>query len=364
MHILILGGTGAMGVPLVEQLAQEPENNVVVTSRVPHRSSDRVKYIQGDAHDQRFLDEILETHKKFDAIVDFMIYNTEEFRGKVSKVTAATGQYLFLSSSRVYDKANGLLTEESARLLDRSSDTEYLKTEEYALAKARQEDLLEQSGKKNWTIIRPYITYNTERLQLGIFEKESWLYRAMHGRTIVFPRDIAERQTTLSYGGDVAKCIALLIGKEKALGEKVHITAPESIPWRDVLEIYLDTLEEQLGKRSTVVYSDSPEWLRDIKKNYDVVRYDRLYDRRFDNTKLYSLCGLKPSFLTPQEGLAMCLTTFIKGNGALKKVHWKYEAYVDRMTGGFTPLYEIPGMRGKWRYIKNRYMPLERIAKK
>ena len=40
--------------------------------------------------------------------------------------------------------------------------------------------------------------------QLGVLEKELWLYRALNGRTIVFSKDIAEKSTTLTYGYDVA----------------------------------------------------------------------------------------------------------------------------------------------------------------
>ena len=85
-----------------------------------------------------------------------------------------------------YANENGRITEKSKRLLDVCTDEEYLKTDEYALTKVRQENILLSSGKKNWTIIRPYITYNVERLQLGVYEKENWLYRALHGRSIVF----------------------------------------------------------------------------------------------------------------------------------------------------------------------------------
>lgn len=52
-------------------------------------------------------------------------------------------------------------------------DEDYIKTDEYALQKARQENILLGSKYKNWTIIRPYITYNKERLQLGVLEKKS-----------------------------------------------------------------------------------------------------------------------------------------------------------------------------------------------
>lgn len=343
-----------MGVPLVEILSEK--NQVFVTSRKP-RTSDRqsVQNLQGDAHEDAFLTRILEEHAPFDAIVDFMVYHTEEFQARVPLLLSAARQYIFLSSSRVYANSEEPITEASPRLLEVSTDRDYLETDEYALAKARQEDALENSGSRNWTIVRPYITYHVRRLQLGVFEKERWLFRALHGRTIVFPQQIAERYTTLTYGGDVAAGISMLAGNEKAFGEKVHITAPEPVKWGDALDIYLNTLERLTGRRTPVLYTQSPQWLRDVKKNYDAVRYDRLFDRRFDNSKFHSLCGEYP-FVPAAQGLRMCLTQFIQQNAGFQELHWKYEAYVDRIAGERTPLREIPGLRNKRRYFASRWL--------
>ena len=74
----------------------------------------------------------------------------------------------------------------------------WIATDEYALAKARQENILLTTNKKNWTIIRPYKTYNNNRLQLGMYEKEEWLYRLMMGKTLVFPTELKKRKTTLT----------------------------------------------------------------------------------------------------------------------------------------------------------------------
>ena len=89
MKILVLGGTGAMGVDLVKILGKRCEN-VMVTSRSERKSEfDNIKFIKGDAHDTTFLQSLL--NEKFDAIVDFMVYNTEEFRLR---------RDLFLNSTR------------------------------------------------------------------------------------------------------------------------------------------------------------------------------------------------------------------------------------------------------------------------
>ena len=199
MEILVLGGTGAIGNDLVKLLV-ENGNDVYVTSRRDRNSYNKnLTYIKGNAADDSFLAEIL-GQGEWDTIVDFMSYSTDAFRRRVDVLLGSTKQYLFFSSSRVYAESAIPLTEESPRLLDLCKEPEYLSTDEYALAKARQEDILKASEKVNWTIIRPYITYSNIRLQLGFQEKELWLYRALQGRTIIFSNDIGERTTTMTGG--------------------------------------------------------------------------------------------------------------------------------------------------------------------
>lgn len=208
----MLGGTGAIGRAFIDLISSNPGISCVVTSRRKQCRNGRVIYVQGNAHNKEFLTSLLE--KKWNAIVDFMSYTTEELKDRIELMLSATEQYIFLSSSRVYAGTDSLLTEDSPRLLDVTNDKEYLKTDEYALAKAREENIIQFFGKNNYTIVRPYITFSETRFQLGVMEKENWLYRALHGRTIVFSKDIAQKVTTLSYGADVAKGIYYIICNE------------------------------------------------------------------------------------------------------------------------------------------------------
>jgi hypothetical protein len=154
-NILILGGTGAMGKFLVKRLSAS--YHVCVTSRKVHKSTDNVTCYQGDAHNDNFLKSILK-NEKWLAIIDFMHYGTEEFKKRYQLLLANTAQYVFLSSSRVYAASETPLTEESPRLVDKVADKDFIRSDDYALAKARQEDLLKISGKDNWTCIRPIVT--------------------------------------------------------------------------------------------------------------------------------------------------------------------------------------------------------------
>lgn len=135
-RILILGGTGAMGESLVDILNGNKKYDVKVTSREMHDSVNNIVYVKGNARDSEFMKKLLSD--KYDIIVDFMNYGYQEFMYCHRKVLASTKHYVFLSSSRVYANSEEPLTENSERLLEVSSDQEFLSTQRYALRKARQ----------------------------------------------------------------------------------------------------------------------------------------------------------------------------------------------------------------------------------
>ncbi len=350
MKILLLGGTGAMGIHLAEILSKE-NHKVVITSRKKHEARGTIIYREGNAKDLEFIKNVL--MEEWDAIVDFMIYTENEFRERSELLLKSTGHYIFLSSSRVYNKCNGLLNENSNRLLDSIKDVKFLKTSEYSLNKARQEDILFSSGCKNWTIIRPYITYSNKRLQLGTLEKEDWLYRALNNKTIVFSEDMKRCVTTLTYGFDVANGIASIISRENAFGETYHITNNYSNEWNEILDIYLDTIEKKLGKRPKVVFqnlSDFKSWNPSIYQ----IKYDRLFDRKFDNTKINESIDTK-NFITVENGLRACMNDFIEDPEFLS-INWKKEAIKDKFCGEKTPLKSISGLKQKFKYLRYRYL--------
>lgn len=100
MRILILGGTGAMGIH-VSHLLVQMGHQVVVTSRRQHLSENSdLTYRIGNAKDQLFLNGLLAEH--WDAIIDFMIWSTTEFKERAWSFLETTSQYVFLSSYRVY----------------------------------------------------------------------------------------------------------------------------------------------------------------------------------------------------------------------------------------------------------------------
>jgi nucleoside-diphosphate-sugar epimerase len=310
-----------------------------------------LKYIKGNAHEIDFLHVILKNY--WDVIVDFMVYSTSSFRERIDLLLRATSQYIFLSSARIYADSELLITEKSLRLLDVSHDTEYLSTDDYSLAKARQEDILKNSNYKNWTIIRPYITYDTHRLQLGVLEKEEWLYRALKGRTIVLSKEINSKITTLTHGLDVAKAIMNIIGNPNALSDVFHVSVKNSFIWNDILDIYLEILEKYIGYKPKVLLLDMERFIECKPAKYQII-YDRLYNRQFDNSKISQYINID-YFTKINEGLKYCLNEFLK-KPEFDNINWKLEALKDKQTHERTPLKEIDSIKQKIKYLFYRYL--------
>ena len=349
MKVLALGGTGAMGKHLVDILSQQGYE-VTVTSRSMAGMVGHVRYLKGNAHDPCFLNQILAS-ERWSAIIDFMVYSTSAFEARVRSLLDATDQYVFLSSSRVYAQSSIPLTEGSPRLLDVSTDQTYLGTDEYALSKARQENILFSSAQLNWTVIRPYITFSRERLQLGVLEKEDWLFRALHGRTIVFSQDLNTRLTTLTYGEDVAKGILSIIGQRDALGEAFHITSPKFHRWSEVLDTYLDALQLHRSVRPRVLMAELDTFIKTHPAQYQIT-YDRLYDRIFDCKKIDRFIDTK-QFKDPLQSARSCLEIFLD-KPRFKHINARYEALKDRSTQERTPLRQLPTLKRKIRYFATR----------
>lgn len=354
MRVLLLGGTGAIGENLVKIL-KDYSVSTIVTSRQHRKDDGSITYIKGNAHEIQFLKKICV--ERWDAIIDFMSYKTDEFASRIDMLLSCTNQYVFISSARVYADQEHPIKESSPRLLDACEDSNYLSSDEYALTKARQEDLIKRHATtKNYTIIRPYITYSTSRLQLGVLEKEEWLYRALQGHTVIFAKEIAQRTTTMTSGNDVALGIFNLLGKQAALGETFHITSEHLRTWNEIIHIYSSTFKEVIGEDLKIKLVSLKEFLKCRDKGLVwQVMYDRLYDRDFDTTKESMYAGSK-SFLDPETGLRNCLIDFLRSNKKFKNINYINEARKDKLSNEAYKISIPPTIQMKVKYFLNRYI--------
>lgn len=295
-RVLLLGGTGAMGSHLTRLLAHDGWN-VTVTSRSNRASNEaNVSFVRGNAHNRRFLSDVLD--RGWDTVVDFMVWPTNAFLSVRDLLLNSCQQYVFLSSYRVFADSP-IITERSPRLLDVSGDAEYLATDEYALAKARQENLLEESGQVNWTIVRPAITYSVGRLQLCTLECGEWLNMALARHAVPLPEEMLAKKTTMTWGGDVALMISKLVGEEGTLGEDYNVCTSRHQSWAEVAQVYRSLLPFKVQGVALDAFERACG-------NPWQCRYDRMYDRVMDNSKVLAITRLSETdFVDPTEGLSV-----------------------------------------------------------
>lgn len=354
--VLVLGGTGAIGVYLVPELLARGFK-VDVTSRSGHSSDNKnLRYIQGGAQDLVFLRKILHAGK-YDAIVDFMNYPTDVFSAHYNLLLKSCKQYVFLSSYRVFADTK-VITEKSPRLLDVSTDDTYLRTIDYSLAKARQENLLHAASGKNWTIVRPAITYSTARFQFGTMEANTAVWRALQGVPVILPREMLSKTTTMTWAGDVARLTAKLVLNKKAYGEEFNVATAEHHTWAEVAKIY----EEAIGlKVKPVGLDEYIEAMGGDLHNY-MVKYDRMFNRIMDNTKVLRVTSEKQeNFTSLRNGLLRELSKF-KLDPRFRPIDYDRQARFDKLTGSKINL-DKATPKDKSAYLEARF-PLKAKARR
>lgn len=282
--VLMFGGTGAIGSSIIEVLANNTQYEITVTSRSNRFSSySNVSYLYGNANELDFLNTIPDD--SYDILIDFMNYRNENLERNINKLLKIAKQYIFLSSSRVYDNSQDIITENCPLLLDTTKDLLFRDSGTYAVKKAYQEKFVKNIGKDKVTIVRPYKTYTANRLQLGEYEIKHWLRRIVNNKPIILNKDILDKHTTLTHGTDVAKGIISLFGAPQAYGETYQIATSEHMTWGEVLNIYLNILKVE-GFNPVIYLLDNTEVIDALFECGYNMLYDIKFDRRFNSDKI------------------------------------------------------------------------------
>lgn len=317
-----------------------------------------VEFIQGNAFDVSKMTDLVK-ERGYDVIVDFMIYNcVEDYSSIIELYMTNCKQYVCLSTSSVYSQIynNQLISETTPRLVDNYSDDRKNDVSIYHILKSRLDDLLLSNKYQNFTLIRPYITFNTKRLPMVTYPKEVWLYRVLNGKKVVLPHDVMNCTTTISFGGEVANAIASIIGKPEALGEIVNVASYINYTWEEVIDMYSAILPRVCGKQLNI------HWVEEAKDIYSIISgekdlyiYDRLLTRRFDTSKLDRIAGKHIEFTSVEQNLEDSIKNLLNEERYNIVPDPIFNGYMDKIIHDYTPLSEFSGLRGKILYLVYRY---------
>lgn len=301
--VLLIAGAGTLGSKVSAELLKQ--NCKVDVICLEDKKSDDVNltYYQQRAT-LEYLTEFLRD-RYYDAIVNFLHYPAaEEYPPFHQLLTAKTEQLVFLSSYRVYADEQHPVTENAPLLLDVvDNDPEFLEKENYALPKARCERYIRSSGTRNWTIVRPVISFSNLRFDIVCNTGRKVIEAAQQGKKLFVPEASRNLTAGLDWSGNSGKLIAHLLFKKEALGETFTVSSGQNRTWGEIADIYTDLLGVGFEWISTEEYSDQ------IKKGWGndwFFAYDRLFDRDIDCSKVLSVTGLKKEdFLPLREAIAL-----------------------------------------------------------
>ena len=300
--VLVLGATGAMGKYLVPKLLEKGYMVDAVALDEFHSDAPNLRNIVGNAMDWNFLDPLLKNN--YDGIVDFMKYTSAEIACYLPAFLESTGHYMFFSSYRIYDNKEVPIKETSPRLIDTADDIWLRNSDDYSIYKARGENVLMASNRKNWTAVRPDPTYSLMRYQLVTLEAPVVIGRTRAGKSVVLPEQARYVDATMSWAGDVADMLALLLFNEKAMGEIYTTATSEHHTWDEIADYYKDICGLKAVWIDKEDYIKMVTWKPHFPGNRWQLEYDRLFTRIIDNTKVLEATGLKQeNFMPLYEGL-------------------------------------------------------------
>lgn len=301
--VVVLGASGAMGRYLVPKLAAKGFQVDAVSIDDVAGSENNVRYIKLDAKDWHALGRLLDENC-YDGMVDFMCYQTDYLTPTLPRMLDKVGHYIFLSSCRVYADSTEPLQEDAPRLIDVTDDQLLLNSDDYCMHKARGENILHLLGKKNWTIVRPAITYSLMRYQLVSLEAANTVGRARAGKKVLLPEGTRNKFTTMSWAGDTADMLAALLCCGDAMQETYNVCSSETHTWGEVADYYrdicgLDAIWIPNEDYLNIVSSD-PYW---PSARY-MLEYSRMFNHKLDNSKILQLTGFKQeNFMKLYDGL-------------------------------------------------------------
>lgn len=299
--VLLIAGGGTLGSYTAKELLKNGCEVDIICLEDNVSDNDNLHYFKANA-DLEYLTEFL-NNRYYDAIVNFIHYtSTEVYKPIHMLLTGKTDQLVFLSSYRVYDDKQIPITEEAPQLVDTVDDDEFLEKEDYAAPKSRNERFIrEESGTKNWTIVRPVISFSSRRLDVNTTSGRDVIECAERGETIYLPLAAKNLTAGLDWAGNSGKLIATLLFKEKALGEAFTVSSAQNLKWYEIADMYTELVGTQFGWLET---EDFIEHYPSFKKYPWPLKYDRLLDREIDNTKILSVTGLTDKDFTPiKEGI-------------------------------------------------------------
>lgn len=324
IKVLLLGGSGTLSkAVLAESIAQGYTITIMNRGKRSNIVPSGVEHLVCNVKDEKALKETTRD-RCFDVVVDFISRKSQETEMLFSVFKGICKQYIFISTACVYRR-----NQEDMPIKEDSPKPN--KNWSYNVEKFECEETLKTlsiDSNTYYTIVRPYITYDNERIPFGIAPEYKYhrtiIERIKSGKPMFIWGD-GQIITTSTYVSEFAVGLVGLFLNDKARNEDFHITSSMSYPVIDVLTM----LFEKLGKTPQIVHLTNEELTKWLPQYRSMLLGDRVLPAVFDNSKIKSVVPEFESKISLSEGLNRVLDYY--QNNQLFEYDYEYDAVIDRL---------------------------------
>ena len=294
--VLLIAGGGTLGLYTAKELLRLGHAVDIICLDEMTSDNENLRFFKANATVE-YLKELFALNR-YDGIVNFIHYNNyEDYIPYHELLSRNTDHLIFLSSYRVYADLEHPITENAPQLIDVIKDHQaFIEGDNYGLSKSKAERFLADNPyPKNWTVVRPVISFSDKRLDIILTSGNRVVEAAKTGEVLKLPIEAKNLTAGLDWAGNSGKLIANLLFKKECIGEAYTISSAQNLKWCEVTDIYT----ELLGVKFEWAPADFPEHFWHWK-------YDRAYDRAVDNSKVLKATRLDPDdFTSIREGICI-----------------------------------------------------------
>lgn len=359
--ILLFGGTGTLSTAILRKLIDLGWDIWILNRGLRKKSiPQNVNVIIGDfKNPSSWIEKV--SAESFSVVIDFLSRTPEDINRIFPLFQNKCLQYVFISSACVYRKGryDFPIKETSPKPnVNWSYNVEKYNSEKKLLELATK-------GSAKYTIVRPYITYDDERIPFGItpaYKYHRTIIERLKAGKPMFVWDGGDVVTTLTYVDDFANGVIGLLLNEKAYDNDFHITGDFKYTWNEFWKI----LKQELKSKSEIINVSVNNICRVMPQEKGTLMGDRALNAIFDNSKIKAAVPNLHFCCDLQTGLKHIVDYWEHDTRHL--YDYKYDALLDRLMrkqSKLTHYYQYPCSKGKDRllYSVYRYLPF-RLAQK
>lgn len=348
MNILLIGGTGTLSTA-VRNFAIIEGHQVSLFNRGNHNTNipREVKIIIGDFKNKASLEANF-IDSKYDVVIDFLSRKSNDIERVYPIFKNRCQQYIFISSACVYrrEKKDFPIKESSPKPnTDWSYNIEKYECEETLIK-------LSKNASSYYTIIRPYITYDENRIPFGIapeYQYHRTIIERIRAGKPMFVWDDGKALTTVTHVEDFAKAIVGLFLNNKAKNEDFHITGDFHYTGRELIE----KIYHSLDVKPNIISVPSEKIATMMPQYASMLKGDRSLDALFDNSKIKNAVPGLIFQIDIYEGMKRIIRNY--DSKPERYYDYAYEGQVDKMLKNIGVETQFVNYQGSDRYQKVKY---------